>query len=73
VVGYELVSEGGGGEAMDVDGHGVGKGRKGEEDLKVIYLLPAGIMSTEVMMGKGKRAVEEDVDLLEGAVATAFE
>jgi len=74
VVGYELQSQalpysGGGGEAMEIDGgeKGKGNGRDGFHG-KVVYLFPAGIMSTGVMMGgEGKRVGEEDVGI--GGVA----
>jgi hypothetical protein len=71
-VGYELQTQLG--EAMEVDGGqergGKGKGKEGEEyEGKVIYLLPGGIMSTDVMMGrKGKRVGEGDVGIKRGGV-----
>lgn len=64
VVGYELQTQiQSQGDAMDLD---KGKGREGY-DGKVVYLLPAGIVSTGVMMGEGKRVGEEDVGI--GGVA----
>jgi hypothetical protein len=53
---------------MDLDNKG--KGRDGY-DGKVVYLLPAGIMSTGVMMGMGeggggKKVGEEDVGIRSG-------
>jgi hypothetical protein len=65
VVGYELQTQTQiQGDGMDLD---KGKGRDGY-DGKVIYLLPAGIMSTGVMMGgEGKKVGEEDVEI--GGVA----
>jgi hypothetical protein len=73
VIGYELQSQAlGGGEAMEIDGgeKGKGKGRDGFVG-KVVYLLPAGIMSTGVMMGEGKRVGEEDVGIRSGDGAVA--
>jgi len=77
VVGYELdeihsPSSGEGGEVMDVDGRGK-DGEGGEENgrTKVMYLLPGGIMSTEVM-ANGKRVGEGEVGLgEEGSTAVA--
>lgn len=50
------------GSAMDVDGEG---NRKEQERTKIIYLLPGGIMSTEVM-ASGKKIGEKEVVLGEG-------
>jgi hypothetical protein len=52
-------------EAMEIDGGEKGKGRGREGyDGKVIYLLPAGIMSTSFMMREdGKKVREEDVGI----------
>jgi hypothetical protein len=47
-----------------------GKGRDGYVG-RVVYLLPAGIMSTGVMMGEGKRVGEEDVGIRSGDGAVA--
>jgi hypothetical protein len=74
-VGYELQLQGG--EAMEglVEGEGggggeKGKGREEEYEGKVMYLLPGGIMSTDVMMGRaGKRVGEGDVGIRTGGVA----
>ena len=55
--------------AMDVDGEGK------EEKMKVMYLLPGGIMSTETM-ASGKKIGEKEVALGERertAVAAAWE
>jgi hypothetical protein len=46
--------------AMDVDGDG-----KDKERMKIVYLLPGGIMSTEVM-ASGKKIGEKEVVLGEG-------
>ena len=71
VVGYEI--EGADVMDMDVDeGQGNGKEWKG----KVVYLLPGGIMSTDVMMGgkrggegrERSRVGEGDVDIRTGGV-----
>jgi hypothetical protein len=71
VIGYELQSQAlGGGEAMEIDGGEKGKGRDGYVG-KVVYLLPAGSMSTGVMMGEGKRVGEEDVGIRSGDGAVA--
>jgi hypothetical protein len=70
VAGYELQSAA---EAMDLDTNG--NGGDGEYTGKVVYLLPAGITSTDVMVaaGTGGRKVgEEDVGIKAGALA-AFE
>jgi hypothetical protein len=64
VLAYELMGQG---ERMDVDG----KAKEGYEG-KVMYVLPGGMMSTEVMAGDGKRLGEGDVDIRTGTVA-AFE
>jgi hypothetical protein len=72
-VGYELQTQGE--EAMEglVEGdgrEGKGKGREEEYEGKVMYLLPGGIMSTDVMMGRaGKRVEEGDVGIRTGRVA----
>jgi hypothetical protein len=81
-VGYELdaehygLAEAGapgsseGPSAMDVDGDG-----KWREGTKIVYLLPGGIMSTEVM-ASGKKIGEKEVVLGEGgrtAVVAAWE
>jgi hypothetical protein len=55
---------------MDVDGEG-----KEKEKMKVMYLLPGGIMSTEIM-ASGKKIGEKEVALGERertAVAAAWE
>jgi hypothetical protein len=55
---------------MDVDGEG-----KEKEKMKVMYLLPGGIMSTEIM-ASGKKIGEKEVALWERertAVAAAWE
>jgi len=48
--------------AMDVDGEGNGQEK---EKTKLVYLLPAGIMSTEVM-ASGKKIGEKEAALGEG-------
>ncbi len=72
VVGYEIQGQGqwqGQGEVMDVDTDDKGKGREEGYTGKVVYLLPAGIMSTDVMMGRsGKRVLEEEVAIKKGVV-----
>jgi hypothetical protein len=75
VVGYEIE----GADSMDVDDQG--KGKELEWKGKVLYLLPGGIMSTELMMngrkegnGKGIFGVgEEDVDICVGKGVGVFE
>lgn len=67
VVGYQLLSEGG--EPIDVDsstGDGVDKG---EKDLKVIYLLPGGLISTNALAEKGLKIRDEDVEIPNGKLA----
>jgi len=68
-VGYEIQSEGGSIE----EGNWKGKGKEGAYAGRVVYLLPGGIMSTEVMakgLGKdGKRIGEEAVSIAREAVA----
>jgi len=65
VVGYEIQGDG---TAMDVDS-GSGKGKEAECFTgKILYLLPGGVMSTEVMM-RGKKFGEEDVAIRRGGVA----
>ena len=63
MVGYELLGSGGRGDAMDVDGDGEKEVYKG----KVVYLLPGGVMSTDVM-ARGKKIGEGDVEVLGGGV-----
>ncbi|TVY32120.1 hypothetical protein LSUB1_G007687 [Lachnellula subtilissima] len=77
VVGYEILGQGlglGGGEKMDVDvdggEKGKGKGKEGYEG-RIMYVLPGGITSTDVMR-TGRKIGEGDVDIQAGAVA-AFE
>lgn len=79
MVGYELDAEHfdnsstsassagiGAGPAMDVDGENNEAARKGKEErTKIVYLLPSGIMSTEVM-ASGKKIGEKEVVLGEG-------
>ena len=73
VVGYELESQK---EAVDLDGGAEkSKGKEEQYSGRMMYLLPAGIMSTDVMMGQsgtGRKVAEDDVDLKPGAL-TAFE
>jgi len=65
VVGYEIQGDG---TAMDIDG----KGKEAEWFTgKIMYLLPGGVMSTDVMMSE-KKLQEEDVDIRKGRV-TVFE
>jgi len=86
VVGYEVqaqpLPQSSNIDAMDVDTNtgAAGKG-KGKEDGyvgKVLYMLPAGVMSTDVMMGQtatnaGRQKIgEEDVGIKRGSLA-AFE
>jgi len=67
VIGYELAGDGGGGEAVDVDG-GNGKGKEAAWFTgRIMYLLPGGVMSTEVMNGE-TRVGEEDVDVRKGGI-----
>ena len=71
IVGYELQTQTQGGEAMDLDGGEKGKGKEEGYQGKVVYLLPGGVQSTDVMMGRtngGKRIGEQDV-AVKGAVA----
>lgn len=66
VVGYDILADGSPGE---------GKGKERDGDVKVLYLLPAGVMSTDVMVAK-KRIVEGDVEIcVEGgrAAVAVFE
>lgn len=72
VVGYEIVgAEGGGGDAMDVDGDGDGDGGVGEKYKgKILYLLPGGVVSTDVM-ASGKKIGEGDVEV--GSAVGVFE
>ncbi|KAH8804917.1 hypothetical protein F5884DRAFT_797673 [Xylogone sp. PMI_703] len=73
VVGYQIASEGTATEAMDVDSGANGKseGDQGDEetDLKVLYLLPGGLMSTEAMTKKDLRIEDADVGILNGVPA----
>lgn len=65
VVGYEIQGDG---TAMDIDT----KEKEAEWYTgKVMYLIPGGVMSTEVMMSE-KKLREEDVDIRKGSV-TVFE
>jgi hypothetical protein len=73
VVGYELQNQGGDAiEGVEIE-EGEGKGKGYTYAGKVLYLLPAGIMSTDIMMmqtGLGPRKIGEgDVDLKRGALA----
>ncbi|KAH8775079.1 hypothetical protein BGZ57DRAFT_1004849 [Hyaloscypha finlandica] len=71
IVGYELQTQTQGGEAMDLDGGEKGKGKEEGYQGKVVYLLPGGVQSTDVMMGRtngGKRIGEQDV-AVKGVVA----
>lgn len=79
VVGYEIGL--GGGEKMDIDmdvdggENGKGKGKGNEEERyqgRVMYILPGGVTSTDVMGGVGRKIGEGDVDIQAGTVA-AFE
>ncbi len=69
MVGYEIVGDGATGEAaMDIDG-GNSKGKEAEWFKgRIIYLLPGGCMSTEVMNGE-RKVGEEDVDMRKGGIA----
>lgn len=55
--------------AMDLDGDGAKDGK-----MKVVYMLPGGLMSTEVMAA-GRKINEGDVGIAEGgnAVVAAWE
>jgi len=65
VVGYEILGQ----DRMEVDG---GKGQEGYKG-RVMYVLPGGITSTDVMSGAtGRKIGEEDVDVRAGTAA-AFE
>lgn len=65
MVGYELDEE-------HFAGEGKGKGREGE-NLRILYVLPGGLMSTDVMAA-GKKINEEQVGLGEGGrTIAAFE
>lgn len=71
LVGYEIEGRGQGGDRMDVDGGDKGKEREEGYTGKVVYLLPGGVQSTDVMMGRtngGKKIGEGDVGV-RGAVA----
>lgn len=81
VVGYEIVQASSGGP-MDVDGGddsgGVGKEQENAEYKgKVIYILPAGVMSTAVMAAGGKveggRRIEEGELGISGRAIGVFE
>ncbi|TVY13333.1 hypothetical protein LARI1_G008993, partial [Lachnellula arida] len=79
VVGYEIAAQGLGlgGEKMDldVDGGENGKGKEKETERyagRVMYILPGGVTSTDVMSGVGRKIGEGDVDIGAGTVA-AFE
>lgn len=68
VVGYDIQGES---SAMDVDG-GSGKEKQSEHfSGKIIYLLPSGITSTDVMVAE-KHLKEENVTIQRGGV-TVFE
>jgi hypothetical protein len=73
IVGYELQGQGERGEAIEgLEGpDGKGKGREEGYVGKVLFLLPGGVQSTDVMMGRrdgGKKIGEQDV-ALKGSVA----
>ncbi|TVY87585.1 hypothetical protein LAWI1_G005105, partial [Lachnellula willkommii] len=85
VVGYEIAGQGLGlgGEKMDLDvemgggenGNGKGKGKEKEKERyagRVMYILPGGVTTTDVMSGVGRKIGEGDVDIGAGTVA-AFE
>lgn len=62
---------------MDIDeGSGKGKGREEGYAGKVLYLIPAGVLSTDAMVGQnaqvGRKVGEEDVDVRRDVLA-AFE
>lgn len=56
VVGYEIT----GSDSASRDGKS--RGKEGEYEGKVVYLLPNGILGTDIMVG-GKKIAEEDVVL----------
>jgi hypothetical protein len=70
IVGYELQTQIQGGEAMDLDGGEKGKGIEEGYEGKVVYILPGGLQSTNVMerSNGGKKMGEQDVTV-KGAVA----
>lgn len=67
MVGYEIILDG----DVKMAGTGKGKMKEGEEDGfegKIMYLLPGGIMSTQVMARK-ERVGEDAVEIQKGGVA----
>ncbi len=70
MVAYELVS--GQSESMDIDVDvGVGGLKNGEERVyrgKILYVLPAGLVTTEAM-AKGRKIAEEEVGIGSATVA----
>jgi hypothetical protein len=73
VVGYEILSDS---DGMDLDGKE--KASEGYQG-KVIYLLPAGIVSTEVMAKKGtddkgaKWITEDNLEIRKAGAVPVFE
>jgi hypothetical protein len=73
IVGYEIEGRGQGGDAMEgIEGQEgrKGKGREGYAG-KVVYLLPGGVQSTDVMMGRpnGEKKIGEGDVGVKGEVA----
>jgi hypothetical protein len=68
VVGYELATDGGADITMADVGAEKGKGREEGYTGKVIYILPASLMSTDTMVS-GRKIAEEEVDIDRGRVA----
>lgn len=67
VVGYEMAREG---QDTEMAGMGEEKGKGKEQGYtgKVIYILPAGVMSTE-SMATGRKIEESDMNIVNGGVA----
>lgn len=63
VIGYEILGD----QVLALENGGEGKG-KGKEEFegKILYVLPGGCLSTDVMVSK-KRIGEEDVDIRVGS------
>jgi hypothetical protein len=70
VVGYEILGDAAAGLVLG-EGKGKGKGKEVIEG-KIMYVLPGGCMSTDIMVSK-KRIGEEDVDIRGGGRFAAFE
>jgi len=61
-VGYQILAEGG--EPMDLDNGVKERLNEGGKDLKVIYLLDGGLMSTGAMAKKDLKIGDEEVGIL---------